>query len=218
VELLVSGVPVRGVSRRTVVSGLAWTVPAIAVAGAAPALAASTGQSVVVTQGTAVVASGAVRSNSGGYGFDSSGFTSMGDADSTSTDTVLTASYSFSAAAATTYQVSFSVTMRPCVPNASSQRQNLTVDAVLGSTTTLARVGLKHAAINGTSKLVVADASMGTHDLLDAGTPKAYATTFLATTAGTLTIRLTFTLVARPGTGWGNDDVWVTTPVVTREI
>lgn len=215
-ELLVSDVPVRGVSRRTVVSGLAWSVPVIAIAGTAPAVAASTSTVVPVLQGTAAVTSGTVRADSGGYGYDSSGFTCMGDANSTTANTILTASYSASVVAGTTYQISFAVRMGYCNPSSSTQRLNLSVDAILGSTTNLALVGLKHSGVNSNAKLVT-DANMTGYTLIsNSATATSFTRTIRAAATGVLTIRYMFTLVARPTGSWGNDDIWITAPVVTR--
>lgn len=217
-ELLVSDVPVRGVSRRTVVSGLAWTVPAMAIAGTAPAVAASTSTVVPVLQGTATVTSGTVRANSGGFGYDANGFTCMGDANSTSANTILTATYSASVVAGATYEISFSVRMGYCNPSTSTQRLNLSVDAILDSTTNLALVGLTHNGVNANAKLVT-DANMTGYTLIsNSPTATTFTRSIRATASGALTIRYTVTLVARPTSSWGNDDIWITAPVVTRSV
>lgn len=226
-------------SRRTLIIAGAWSVPVIALASATPAFAASNDGStcpkgpVTVLRGTSGISGTLLASQTGYTGWlpvgpsgnakgsyvgdpTVAGFTSGADT-ATREQVVITASYSFTAVANASYAVAFSVVGGYGSYNNStsySERQSLDVDAIRGgSTTSLKKVSLVH---TNTVRRTDADMKNGGYTLFapSAG-QQPYTATYLATAAGTVTIRYTFTMDRRRTTNLVNDDLWVTAPVVT---
>jgi len=234
--------PARGINRRTVVSGLAWTVPAIAIAGAAPAVAASTLSPVIAVSSGAALVSAAVTggsqagntgwtptSTAAGHarsyyvGSNVAGYASGGDPKpGTTTDSAVVATYTFAATAGATYTIMFDCMANFGSPVANAQRQNLEVSASPAgdiSTGWPVKVGLAHG--NQTaypSGNTDADRLAQGYKLQAAsGSAKTtYSASYKASVTGTVMLTFSFTMLAPTGSLSVWDDLWASTPTVTR--
>lgn len=232
----------RALSRRTIITAAAWSVPVIAVAGAVPAIAASTTckpRALTLTRGTWTKTGTLLSSQVGytgwlparsstasGYATGSyvgdanvSGFTSGADANSGG-KVVITVPYTFTAVANTSYTIVFSVVVGYGSynnSNAYSERQSVVVEAVPSgsrpTTTGIGKVSLVH-----TNTVRQTDATMKAANytlMTPADGKKTFSGVFLASTSGTVTVRYTFTLDQRMTSNQVNDDIWISDPVVT---
>lgn len=232
-----------GVSRRTLVAGIAWSVPAVVIVGAAPAYAAS-GETppptyLTVTQGVRG-GSGTLLSGQAGYtgwtkgtgakgnatavyvgDTNVAGFASGADPASNGGATV-TATYTFPATRNAVYSISLDVMANFGSPSNKAQRQLLEVSVAQASAATAypVRVTPIHAGItdylsNNT------DGYWDSHDYeLQAASATAktnYSGTFSSgPNTGTATITYTFTMPALTGSLSVWDDIWASAPLVYK--
>lgn len=214
-------------SRRTVVAGIAWSVPVIAIATATPAFASSLGPVTVLP--TTYFKSGGTLIQSSGTGFLPSAsdyilaskapdgsFTSGSDTNGQAV--TITAVYDFDAVKGAKYSISIGVIAQYGLYRNSTQyseRQSLAASIIQGGTSTkLAKVSVSH-----TNRCTNSDSTMKsagyTLQTPTEGT-KTYSLTYTATATGAVTIQCLFTLDARRSTNYTNDDMRVSFPVVAR--
>ncbi len=219
-------------SRRTVVAGIAWSVPVIAVATATPAFAASQGVGPVTVLPTTFSKSGGALTQAGGTGFlpadGSSGhatfdyipgtapagsFTSGSDTNGSAA--TITAFYTFNAIQGATYSIALTVTAQNGSPAAQSERQRLSAiatqsGAVSGSIVTLT---IPHTNTQRTRDSRIPSG----YKFQAAGTTQTYTlSSWKAAQTGAVTIQCTFTLDQRAARNTVSDDIRVSVPVVNR--
>lgn len=219
-------------SRRTVVAGIAWSVPVIAVATATPAFAASPGIGPITVLPTTFSKSGGTLTQAGGTGFlpanGSSGhaafdyipgtapagsFTSGSDTNGSAA--TITAQYTFNAIKGATYSIALTVTTQNGTPSGQSERQRLSAivtqpGATSGSIVTMT---IPHTNTQRTSDSRLPSG----YKFQAAGTTQTYTlTSWKAAQAGAVTIQCTFTLDQRRWSNSVSDDIRVSPPVVNR--
>ncbi len=230
----------RKLSRRTVVAGIAWSVPVIAVATATPAYAASQPPGPVVVLPTTWSRTGTgTLTQSGATGFLPTGSTAghatssyltgspvansfTSGSDTNGSAATITALYTFNAVKGGKYTVGLKVLTQYGTYNNStsySERQSLDATIVQGSaTTTLAKVSVSHSNTCTRSNTTMTRAGY-TLQTPSQGT-KDYTATFTAPADGAVTIRCVFTLDARYSsllrTNRVNDDMWISAPTVSK--
>jgi len=223
-------------SRRTVVAGIAWSVPVIAVATATPAYAAS-GPGPVTVLPTTYSKSGAALTQAAYTGFLPTGsaanhasssyltgspvadsFTSGSDTNGSAA--TVTALYTFNAVKGAKYSISLKVLTQYGTYNNStnySERQSLVATVVQGgASTSVAKVSVSH-----TNTCTRSNSQMAGYTLqTPAQGTKDYSITYTATATGAATVQCVFTLDARYSSllrrNYVNDDMWISAPVVTR--
>lgn len=216
-------------TRRRVTSGVAWTVPAILAASAAPAVAASCNATTPVAISTAGCTNcGSSTSNpqSGGSswidfrwpdGTTRRTFQMFSDSQSLTTRKTVTTTFSFTATAGKTYEIDFYLMAGQGYTGAgtcTTFNSDLTITGP-ASVGTIPSWSTDRTTGSGPSYLVPGDSCT------PSGTRNAVATrrdtttetyVYRATTSGTVTFTLSFTMA--PTTSGNNDDWWVA-PVVT---
>lgn len=229
----------RKLSRRTVVAGIAWSVPVIAVATATPAYAASQPPGPMVVLPTTWSRTGTgTLTQSGATGFLPTGSTAghatssyltgspvansfTSGSDTNGSAATITALYTFNAVKGAKYTVGLKVlTQYGTYNNSTSYSERQSLDATItqgGTSMPLAKVTLPHA-----NNCTRSDSQMGGYTLQapSAGT-KDYSVIFTAPADGMVTIRCVFTLDKRYTSLWNpdnrvNDDIWISAPTVTR--
>lgn len=225
-------------SRRTVVAGIAWSVPVIAVATATPAYAAS-GPGPVTVLPTTFSKSGGTLTQAAYTGFlptssatghaQASYLTGSPAADSftSGSDTngskaTVTALYTFNAVKGAKYSIAVKALTQYGTYNGStnySERQSLDATVVQGGTSAkLASVSVSHTNACTRSNSTMTNAGY-TLQTPSQGT-KEYTLTYTATATGAVTIQCVFTLDARYSSllrrNYVNDDMWISAPVVSR--
>jgi hypothetical protein len=226
------------VSRRTVVAGIAWSVPVIAIATATPAFAASPGIGPITVLPTTVTHTGGTLTQSAYTGFLPTGsaaghatgsyltgspvansFTSGSDTNGSAA--TVTAFYTFNAVQAAKYSVAVKVLTQYGNANGStgySERQSVDVTVTQGGTSvSVAKVSVSHPTRNQASRSDSTLTRAGyTLQAPSAGTKDYGPVTFTAPSTGAVTVTFVFTLDARRSGNSVNDDIWVSAPVVTR--
>lgn len=210
-------------------AGIAWSVPVLVVAGAAPAVSASTFPAVVVNQGTTSDSglpvgrhpytgwTGPGTSNTYYVGDNVPGFASGTDP-LTRFGATVTATYTFTTVKGATYSIGLDTMVGLGWPADRAQRERLVVTV---GNTTIAQVTPEH----GTQTAYAANntdtywAGQGYSLQAPSATAKVHHTgTFAAPpNGGTVTITYTFTLPSVIGTTlrvW--DDIWASAPTVIQ--
>lgn len=226
-------------SRRTVVAGIAWSVPVIAVATATPAFAASQGVGPVTVLPTTFSRTGGSLTQSTYTGFlptssaanhaRASYLTGSPAADSftSGSDTngqaaTVTALYTFDGVKGAKYSISLKVlTQYGTYNNSTNYSERQSVDASVvqnGSSANLAKVSVSHSNTCTRSNATMTNAGY-TLQTPSQGT-KSYTITYTAPATGSVTVQCVFTLDARYSSllrrNYVNDDIWVSAPTVTR--
>lgn len=213
----------RKLSRRTIVAGIAWSVPVIAVATATPAYAASPGLGPITVSKTTYSKSGAALTQSAGTGFlpgasdyipgsaPAGSFTSGSDASGAAT---ITALYTFDAVKNATYSIALTVTTQNGSPAGQSERQRLSAIVTQSGATPGSIVTMT---IPHTNSQRTRDSLLSGYKFQAAGTTQTYTlSSWKAAQTGAVTVQCTFTLDQRAWTNSVSDDIRVSPPVVNR--